>query len=114
MPQWADPSQAPGAAAAITALLASRKVVFRHVLESGIRIEVAHVGTASLTWLVVWSAPVSEPWPEHFAESSLMRAQLSDRRQQTWAFMEAQQHDWATLLREAWGLEPDIKTGNMC
>jgi hypothetical protein len=96
-------------AAAVTGLLASRKTVFRHVLPSGVHIEVAHVGTADLTWLVVWSAPASEPWPDMYPEESLMRVQMDDRRQQTWAFMDERAYVWETLLKEAWGLAPDLR-----
>ena len=110
MTTWKEPNSHQ--ARHVTALLASRKVVFQHVLPSGARLEVAHVGTASLTWLVVWSAAVDDPWPDMYPESSLMRAQLDDRRQQTWAFMGENEYDWEKLLREAWGLSPDIRAGN--
>lgn len=96
-------------AAAVTSLLVSRKTVFQHMFPSGVNIEVAHVGTADLIWLVVWSAPGSEPWPSMYPESSLVRVQLDNRRQQTWAFMDEQAYDWEQLLREAWGLSPNLR-----
>ena len=111
MTTWKEPNHAQ--AAHVTSLLASRKVVFKHVLPTGARLEVAHVGTASLIWLVVWSGPVNEPWPDMYPEWSLMRAQLDDRRQQTWAFMGEGEYTWEKLLREAWDLSPDIRSGSL-
>lgn len=111
MTTWKEPNH--DQAARVTSLLVTRKTVFQHVLPSGARVEVAHVGTASLIWLVVWSAPADEPWPDIYPESSLMRAQLDDRRQQTWSFMGENEYDWETMLREAWGLSPDIRSGSL-
>lgn len=111
MPNWQEPTH--NQAAHVTSLLASRKVVFRHVLPTGARVEVAHVGTRKLTWLVVWSGSVDETWPDTCPEWSLMRAQLDDVRQQTWAFLGDNEYGWETLLREAWGLSPDIRSGSL-
>lgn len=113
MPTWKEFSPRSRVAAAVTALLNERKVVLRHVLPSGERVEVAHAGAAKLMWLVVWTGGSDQEWPDGFEESVLARVQMDTNRQLTWLFLDERCFDWVRLIQDKWGLEAKLDTGRL-